>query len=594
MNERLEALRSLMKERNIDIYVVPTADFHESEYVGAYFACRRYLTGFTGSAGIAIVAADEAALYTDGRYFLQAEEQLKGSGFTLFRTGEKGVPSMEAFMEEKLPEGGCIGFDGRVVNAAWGQRLKAIAEKKGGSLVTVYDLVDEIWTDRPEMSKEKIWLLPEDYTGESAASKIKRLQDKMEEENASMHIITSLDDIAWILNIRGNDVRHCPVVLSYLILSQKGCVFYVDEEKLTEEVRAYLAENGVTAAPYNDIYAVADALSEREVGRVLLDSGRINYRLYEAISKACEIVDRENPSQMMKACKNPTEVENIRYAHVKDGVALVKWLKWLKESVGKEALTEISVSDKLEAFRSEQEHFLDISFGTIAGYEEHGAIIHYGATEETNAEIQPKGFLLVDSGGHYLEGSTDITRTIVMGPVTDEQKDLFTIVLRSNLNLAAAKFPRGVSGANLDILAREPLWELGLDYRHGTGHGVGNLLNIHEGPNSFRWRIGNKNVPYEEGMITSDEPGVYLDHRFGIRHENELLCRVEEETEYGEFLGFETITYCPFDLEAVNPELLSPREKKLLNEYHKLVFRTLAPYLTNEEKLWLRYETREI
>ena len=592
MNERLEALRRLMQEKNIAVYIVPTADFHESEYVGAYFACRRYLTGFTGSAGIAAVTQEEAGLWTDGRYFLQAEEQLKDSGFTLFRSGEKGVPTIEEFVKEALPEGGNIGFDGRVVNASWGLKLQKIAEEKKGSLITSFDLIDEIWEDRPPLSKEKVWLLPEAYTGASVREKLDRVLEKMTEYGASMHILTSLDDIAWMLNIRGNDVRHCPVVLSYLVMTQNACIFYVDPDKLTDEVRSYLQDNDITTAPYNDIYALADALSERNVGAVLLDKGRVNYRLYEAVEKAADIVDKKNPSQLMKACKNPVEVENIRYAHVKDGVALVKWLKWLKEHVGKEPMTEISVADKLEGFRREQEHFLDISFGTIAGYEEHGAIIHYGATEETNAEIQPKGFLLVDSGAHYLEGSTDITRTIVLGPITEEQKDLFTIVLKSNLNLAAAKFVRGVTGANLDVLARIPLWEVGLDYRHGTGHGVGNLLNIHEGPNAFRWR--GADVPLEEGMITSDEPGVYMDHRFGIRHENEILCRKDEETEYGEFLSFETITYCPFDLEAVEVSMLSDREKKLLNEYHRMVFRTLAPYLTNEEKLWLRYETREI
>lgn len=592
MNERLEALRQKMREKEIDIYIVPTADFHESEYVGGYFAARRYLTGFTGSAGTAVITLDHAGLWTDGRYFLQAEEQLKGSGFDLMRMGEKGVPTIPEFVEKNLPEGGCIGFDGRVINAFAGKNYQEIASKKQGSLKTAFDLVGEIWEDRPELSKEKIWLLPEEITGESLKSKVERIQEKMKECDAAMHVITSLDDIAWILNIRGNDVAHCPVVLSYLILSQKGCVLYVDPSKMDAEVKAYFEENDVTVAPYNEVYSIADALSEREVGKILLNSRTVNYRLYEALSRGNEIIDMPNPSQLMKACKNPVEIANIKKAHVKDGVALVRWLKWFKENVGKIPMTEISVADKLEGFRREQENFLDISFGTIAGYEEHGAIIHYSATEETNAEVQPKGFLLVDSGAHFLEGSTDITRTICAGPITDEQRDLFTIVLRSHLNLAAAKFVHGVTGANLDVIARSPLWDVGLDYRHGTGHGVGNLLNIHEGPNSFRWQ--NAAQPFEAGMVTSDEPGVYLDHRFGIRHENELLCRKDEQTEYGDFLSFEAITYCPFDLEGVDPEAMSPREKKLLNEYHKTVYKTLSPYLSEEERLWLHYETREI
>ncbi|MBQ6036944.1 MAG: aminopeptidase P family protein, partial [Lachnospiraceae bacterium] len=354
--------------------------------------------------------------------------------------------------------------------------------------------------------------------------------------------------------------------------------------------------NGVTIQPYDSIYAFADALSARSVGKVLMNAKTVNYRLYEAIAKGSEIIDEVNPSQFMKACKNATEVQNIRNAHIKDGVALVKWLKWLKENVGTEPMTEISISDKLAECRAAQENFIDLSFDTICGYEAHGAIIHYSATQESNVPVEAKGLLLVDSGGHYLEGSTDITRTIVLGPVTEEQKKMFTLVLKGHFALASARFPRGVTGMNLDVLAKKPLWDLGLDYRHGTGHGVGYLLNIHEGPNSFRWKLLPNAEPavLTEGMITSDEPGYYEDGVFGIRHEDELLVVSAEETDYGEFLQFENLTYCPFDLEGIDASLLDASEKKAINAYHEHIYRTLAPFLTREEQLWLRYETREI
>ena len=596
MRTQLTALREVMRQKGIDIYIVPTADFHESEYAGDYFACRKYLTGFTGSAGTAVVTAEEAGLWTDGRYFLQAGTQLEGSGFTLYKMGEKGVPGTKAFIEEKLPEGGVIGFDGRVINAAWGRELADIAEKKGGSLHTNEDLIGQIWTDRPALACSKAWILKETYSGESTASKLEKLRKIMAEKGASMHVVTCLDDIAWILNLRGSDVKHCPLLFSYLILTKKGCLLYIQSGSLDDEVRAYLTENGVSIQPYDSIYDLADAMRNRSVGKVLMNAKTVNFRLYEAISEGNEIIDEANPSQLLKACKNETEVKNIRDAHIKDGVALVKWLKWLKENVGRIPMTEISIADKLAASRASMENFLDLSFGTICGYEAHGAIIHYGATEETDVPVEAKGLLLVDSGGHYLEGSTDITRTIVLGPVTPDEKRMFTLVLKGHFALAGAKFPRGVTGLNLDILARKPLWDNGLDYRHGTGHGVGYLLNIHEGPNAFRWQMpaSGKPAQLQEGMITSDEPGYYEDGVFGIRHEDELLVVRDSETAYGEFLRFENLTYCPFDLEGIDVTLLDANEKKQLNDYHKHIYETLSPYLTKEEQLWLHYETREI
>ncbi len=596
-NENLKRLRDLMLERDIDVYVIPTADYHESEYVGGHFRARAFMTGFTGSSGVAVVTMDRAGLWTDGRYFIQAERQLKDSGFTLFKTGVDGVPTVNEFIAEALPAGGTVGFDGRTVNAAWGLELQKIAEDRGGSLHVKEDLIDLVWEDRPAISTEKAWVLDERYAGESMDSKLRRIRAEMERYGAAVHVITSLDDIAWILNIRGNDVVHTPFVLSYLVLTAKGCIFYAAPEALTQELYAYLMDHRVSVASYNDFYQMTETLGRKNVGRILADLGKINFRVYSDLSRSNEIVNVPNPSQKMKAVKNPVEIANIRKAHVKDGVAMVRWLKWLKENAGIEEMDEVSVADKLEQFRREQEGFLDLSFGTIAAYGPNAAMMHYSARPETAAEVRPEGFLLVDSGGHYLEGSTDITRTVAMGPLTDEEKTLFTAVLRSNLNLAAAKFLYGCSGLNLDILARGPLWEMGIDYRCGTGHGVGYILNIHEGPNGFRWKTVPERVDsgvLEEGMVTTDEPGVYLEGVLGIRTENELICRRDEANEYGQFMSFETVTYCPIDLDAVDPDQLSKREKDLLNSYHKMVYNTLSPYLTTEEKLWLRYETREV
>ena len=596
--KRLDALRVLMKERNIDIYVVPTADFHESEYVGEHFKARKFLTGFTGSAGVAVVTQEEAGLWTDGRYFIQAERQIQGSGFVLFKMAEKNVPTWNEFIKDRLPKKGVIGFDGRVVNARWGRELEKIAKEKKGATYVSEDLVGMIWEERPALSCEKTWILADEFTGETVKSKLKRIREKMAEFNAEAHILTSLDDIAWILNLRGNDIANFPVFLSYMIITEKGAILYIQKDALTADVKKHLKKAGVSTADYEDIYTMADQMGKTKVGKILMDEGRVNYRIAKAVSSVNEIVDKPNPSMRMKAVKNPVEQENIRKAHVKDGVALVKWLTWLQDQLekGKE-LTEISVSDKLEAFRREQENFVDLSFDTIAAYEANGAMMHYSATPENFAVIEPKGFLLVDSGAHFLEGSTDITRTIAMGPITDKQREFFTIVLKANLNLAAAHFPKGVTGQNLDILARGPFWDLGLDYRCGTGHGIGYLLNVHEGPNGFRWKIvpeRQDSAALEPGMVTTDEPGIYLENEFGIRTENELLCVEDRETEYGTFYQFETVTYCPIDLNAIDPELLTKREKQLLNDYHKMVYDTLSPYLTKKEVRYLKAATKEI
>lgn len=592
--ERLEALRSLMAQRGIDIYVVPTSDFHESEYVGEYFKARKFITGFTGSAGTAVITKEEAGLWTDGRYFVQAKKQLKDSTVTLFPMGEENVPTVAEFIKEKLPGKGCIGFDGRVVNGKAGEEYRAIASEKEGSLYVKEDLIDLIWEERPPMSKEPFFILEEKYSGKSTAEKLSDVRKKMEKEGADLHILTSLYDIAWLLNVRGGDISYVPVVLSYLVLGKEECIWFLQQEILTEEQRAYLSENKITVRDYEEIYSYVTEIPGDK--KVLLHVSEVNYRIVNALPGAVEVIDKENPTELMKAVKNETEIENTRKAHIKDGVAFTKFMYWLKTNIGKQEITEISASDKLESFRREQENFLDLSFDTISAYGANAAMMHYSATEESNALLKPEGLYLVDSGGHYLEGTTDITRTMALGPITDEMRLHFTTVLCSNLNLAAAKFLQGCTGRNLDILSRGPLWKLGIDYKCGTGHGVGYILNVHEGPNSFRWqkREGVPDAELLEGMITTDEPGVYIEGAYGIRTENELLCKKGMKNEYGQFMEFETITYAPIDLDALDPAVMTEEQKELLNGYHKEVYKVLSPYMTQEENQWLKEYTRAV
>lgn len=592
--ERLSALRAEMAKRNIDLYVVPTADFHESEYVGEYFKARKYITGFTGSAGTAVITMTEAGLWTDGRYFVQAERQLKDTTVTLYRMGEEGVPTVDAFIADKLPQGGKLGFDGRVINSLWGKRMAKMAEEKNAAIACSEDLMDLIWQDRPALPASKAWILDEKYAGQSAAEKLTAVRKVMAKKKATVHILTSLYDIAWLLNIRGDDISHVPVILSFLVLTEQECIWFVQDAALTDEIKAYLAPIGVSVKPYTEIYAYAAQLPADAC--VLLAPGKVNFSIVSAFPAGVKTVEMMNPSEPMRGKKNPVEVANTIAAHVKDGVAVTKFMYWLKKNIGKQPMTEISASDYLASLRAAQPGFLDLSFDTICAYGANAAMMHYSATPESNAELKPEGFLLVDSGGHYLEGSTDITRTFVLGPITEEMREHFTAVCRSNLNLAAAKFLYGVNGPNLDILARGPLWDLGIDYKCGTGHGVGYILNVHEGPNNFAWQLGSARgyAAFEEGHITTDEPGVYREGLYGIRTENELVCRKAEKNEYGQFMEFENITYAPIDLDAIDPDAMTKKERQRLNDYHKLVYTTLAPYMTEEEKVWLAEYTREV
>ena len=594
IKQKLNALRILMKEKKIDAYLVATDDFHGSEYVGDYFKCRKYITGFTGSAGTAIITQDMAGLWTDGRYFIQAADQLRDTTIELFKSGEPGVPTVHQFLNDKLEEGMCLGFDGRTVSAREAEELQELLQEKHITFSVNDDLIGEIWEDRPVLSCEPVMELDLRWTGKSRADKIAEIREQMKAKEADTFILTSLDDIAWLLNIRGNDIHCCPVVLSYLVMMENELRLYANAAAFSEEIRSNLEADGVKIYPYDDVYSYVQTISSDK--KVLLSRANVNSRLVSNIPSEVTILDEPNLTLLPKAVKNKTEMENERIAHIKDGIAVTKFIHWLKKNVTRTTITELSAAEKLYQFRSEQEHFLGDSFDPIIAYGTHAAIVHYSATEATDIPLEARGMVLADTGGHYLEGTTDITRTIVLGPVTAKEKKFFTAVLRGNLNLAAAKFKYGCTGLNLDYLARGPLWELGEDYNHGTGHGVGYLLNVHEGPNSFRWKNlpGNPAPVLEEGMITSDEPGYYLENEFGIRHENLVLCKKAEKTSFGQFMCFEPLTMVPFDLEGINPEEMTERERKLLNDYHQKVYTTISPYLDEEEKEWLKQATREI
>ena len=595
IQERLAALRSLMKKHQIDAYLVPTDDFHSSEYVGEYFKCRCYITGFTGSAGTAVITQDMAGLWTDGRYFIQAAAQLDGTGVTLFKMGEEGVPTIEEFLEKTLQPGQCLGFDGRTMTADQGESLEQMLSAKNVRISCQTDLVGDIWKDRPALSCEPAWSLDLKYAGKPRNEKIADMRRAMAEKKADYFLLTSLDDIAWLLNIRGNDVACNPVVLSYLALTQGQLILFAQKEAFSDELCRELKKDGVELRPYNDIYTYAAALP---TGRtVLLCGSSANYTLKKSIPENVHILNEDNPTHLPKAIKNSVETANMKKAHIRDGVAVSRWIYWLKQNVGKSKITELSAADKLEEFRSAGQNYLGPSFSPIVSYGPHAAIVHYSATPETDVPLQPHGMLLADTGGQYMEGTTDITRTVVLGETTQKEKEYFTRVLRANLNLAAARFRYGCDGKNLDYLAREPLWEVGQDYNHGTGHGVGYLLNVHEGPNEFRWKLRpGRPTPavFEEGMITTDEPGFYLEGEFGIRHENVMVCRRSQKTEFGQFMEFETLTLVPFDLDAVLPDQMSDREVELLNSYHRTVYEKISPYLEGEEKEWLREATRSI
>lgn len=600
VQERIAALRRQMKKHSCDIYIVPSDDSHQSEYVGEHFKVRQFLTGFTGSAGTVVFAADSAGLWTDGRYFLQAREQLKGSGITLFCSGEKGVPTLEEYVEHNLQAGGTLGFDGRVLSMEKGLEFERISQKKGAKILHSLDLADAVWKDRPPLSDKPAFSLPASCTGEGLKDKLARVQEAMEKEGADVHILASLDDICWLTNLRGQDVSYSPLLLSYAVLTAKEARLYVDAGKLSAKDKQDLASASVRICPYEDIWKDISTLPENS--KILLDPAKINYALYARFPKGASIIKKTNPTVFMKAVKNKTEIENIWNAHIKDGIAVTKFMYWLKQNIAMAENkgsapppTETDAADKLDALRREQKGYLGASFAPICAWGPHGAIVHYSADPQTNAPLLPGSLFLTDTGGHYMEGSTDISRTFALGDVPQHMKEDFTAVLAGNLRLANAVFLHGTCGANLDILARLPLWERGLDYRHGTGHGVGYLLNIHETPASFHTAIRKgTSAVLEPGMIITDEPGVYVEGSHGVRIENELLVTEKEETGYGLFLHFLPVTCAPIDLDAVLPGRMTAEERRWLNAYHADVYKKIAPHLSDEEREWLKIYTREI
>lgn len=596
IRERLAELRRLMLEQGMDAYLILSADFHASEYVGEYFKCREYMSGFDGSAGSLLVMAEEAGLWTDGRYFIQAEEQLRDTGITLWKMGSPGVPALLDYLADHLKPGQCLGYDGRTVSVSYADQIQKRLESLSITYVEDQDLVGKIWQDRLPLPAEPVWLLEEKYSGKTRAEKLADLRQQLQQKQVDLHLLASLDDIAWLYNFRGSDIAYNPVALAYSVITQTQAILYMAQVAWEGSVEDAFSRDGVLIKPYFQIY---EDLKQLEAGkRILLDGRSVNVALRSCIPKDVDIVCQPNPTSLAKAVKNETEMDNMRDAHIQDGVAVTKLICWLKQQQASGelqdgGLTELAVAKRLEQYRQERPHYLGQSFAPIIAAGEHGAIVHYEPTEKTDAAIEPNTLVLMDTGGHYLQGTTDITRTVAIGEISREQKERYTAVLRGNLRLGNSYFKYGTSGTHLDYLAREPLWRLGLDYNHGTGHGVGYLLNVHEGPQGIRQReIGNHiGTVLQEGMVTSNEPGVYIEGEYGIRLENLILCLRDQQTEDGDFMRFETLTLVPFDRDAILPECMEAEDLRLLNEYHARVYEALAPYLTPEEREWLREAT---
>lgn len=590
INQRLESLREVMRREHLSAFIFPSTDAHQSEYVADHWQGRTWISGFNGSAGTAVVTMKSAALWTDSRYFLAAEEQLKGTEFQLMKLKIEGTPTISEWLAQELQgENAEVGLDGMVNSYHETMGLIVDLRKSGGITVrTNFDPLGLIWTDRPAIPANPVEIQPMEFAGESVASKISRIRTALRQRHADGMLISALDDIAWTLNLRGTDVHCVPVFVSYLLISSQQVSLYVDSAKINDEVKAYLTENGISLYPYNK---VAEGLARYSEYNILLDGDETSYFLWKTV-KCQEIIAGNSPVPAMKAQKNDREIAGFRQAMLRDGVAMVKFLRWLKPAVEAGGQTEISIDRKLTSLRAEQHLFRDISFDTIAGYQAHGAIVHYEATPETDVALKPEGLILIDSGAQYQDGTTDITRTIALGPVTEEMKHVYTLVLKGHIQLELAKFPDGASGTQLDALARECMWREGYNYLHGTGHGVGSYLSVHEGPHQIRMEW--KPTPLRAGMTVTDEPGLYLSGKFGVRIENTLLIKDYQTTEFGKFLQMESLTLCPIDLIPVDFSMLQPEEIEWLDTYHRDVFEKLSPYLEGEDLEWLREATRPV
>ncbi len=585
VKERIEQLRNQMRERGIEAYIVPSSDPHQSEYVAEHYTARTFITGFTGSAGTAIITMKDAGLWTDGRYFIQAEAELKDTGVTLFKMGESNVPTVEAFLKESLENGAKVAFDGNVISVDYFRNLKQALESKEFSFEVNEDLIDKIWQGRPEKPCTEVVLHDIKYTGKSREDKIAEVTREMKAIGADHYVISGLDDIAWLLNIRGRDVKCNPLTISYVVISEGKCNLFIDDKKINAEVRTELEKAKIEIMPYDSI---GKFLEDIKVGTILLDAAKTNTKIYSSIK--IKTVETMDITTRLKAVKNDIEVQNIRNAMTRDGVAMVKFITWIKKTIKTRNITEIEASDKLEEIRRGGDNFYDLSFGSISAYRGNASMPHYSATKENQATINAESLYLIDSGAQYLDGTTDITRTLAMGSLTEEEKTDFTLVLRGMIDLTMQKFLYGTTGSNLDIIARIPLWNAGMDYKHGTGHGIGFFLNVHEGPH--RIAMVPNTVKLEKGMVMSNEPGVYKAEKHGIRIENIVVVQKNENTQYGgQFMNFETLTVCPIDLEVIDASLLTLEEKAWLNNYHRTVFEKLSPYLQGEELEYLKQAT---
>lgn len=590
VNERIRALRELMKERDIDVYIEPTSDPHQSEYVADHYKGRAYLTGFTGSAGLVLVTMDEAILWTDGRYFIQAENELAGTEIQLYKMNIKGYPAYDQWLLDNIPKGAKIGLNGLIFSQGNFDSLNEKLIKKSPVFHDHEDLVGMIWEMRPSLSKRETFLLEEKYSGKSTVDKLEEIKEYLTKEEGDYLLLGSLDDIAWTFNIRGRDVTNNPVVISYALIGKDKATFFVDLEKLSEDTRVELTSQGVECLAYDDVFQVIRQIAEGKT--IILQKDRINRLVYKTIPQGVNIVSKDNITTKLKGIKNNVEIENQRIAYVKDGVALTKFFHWLDKQIGNMEIDEILAEEKLLQFRQEEEDFIEPSFGTISAYGPNAAMMHYSASPDKYSKLLNKGLYLLDSGGQYFNGTTDTTRTVALGPVTDEEMEDFTLVLKGHINLISARFLSGTTGHALDVLARHPLWMKGVDYKSGTGHGIGYLLNVHEGPHRIATAVNN--TPLEVGMIVSIEPGVYKQNKHGIRTENVVVVREDIKTESGDFLSFENLTLCHIDLNCIQPSMLNEHERQWLNDYHKRVFEELSPFLDDEEKQWLREKTKEI